>query len=144
MTVRAQYSLRELLYWLTVWCIALAVLSTIIPTAVGTFFLAIWFIGTTVANQVFRYRAGFVYASLLGAICLPLIEILVVEYQFNQSLQPRYDRMVIVLALLGLVLGSIIWIIAVCFDGLYRRISRSRPTRDKPLGTHLDDAPCNP
>jgi hypothetical protein len=118
-----RYSLKELLYWLTVWCVALCVLSAVTPKSIGVIAFAIWFVGTTVSNRSFGYRAGFYYACVAGIVVCLLTFMLTPP--MNQP-GTRFNWVALpFLVLFALPYGAIVWLIAVGFDRLYRLLSSS-------------------
>ena len=116
-----QLLIKELLYWLAVWSVALCAIVTFIPELAGRILLAVWFIGTTVLNKAFGDRAGFGYACFVGIVLclLPVV---------TAPSRPRFEFLTISFFLLfGLVPGSAVWFVAFCFDKLHTVLfSRSR------------------
>jgi hypothetical protein len=117
-----RFSLKELLYWITIWCVGTAAFSTLIPAPTGVIVLGIWLIGTTAINKACGYRAGFGYASLVG-FAVWLLALVTDSPSFNPSPPPRYGMLLAFLLLLGLVSGSLVWSVVFCFDKLYSLLS---------------------
>ena len=114
-----RYSLKELLYWLTIWSVCLGGLSAVIPKPFGVIFFGAWFIGTTVVNKAFGYRAGFYYAAFFG-IVFCLLSVLLTPPMSNKSQPPDFVFGVVVVLLFGIAYGSFVWAVAFGFDKLFR------------------------
>jgi uncharacterized membrane protein YagU involved in acid resistance len=124
MAERGQYSLKELLYWLTVWSAGLGGLVAVIPETVFVIYFAVWFIGTTVVSKGFGYRAGFWYSAFFGVVFCLLMDMLTTPMS-NKSPQPRFAWDVTFVLLFGIGFGSFVWAVGVGFDRLFRFLSRS-------------------
>jgi NAD(P)H-dependent FMN reductase len=121
MAERGRYSLKELLYWLTVWSVALSALVAVIPEPIGVIFFAAWFIGTTVANKTFGYRAGLWYSGLFG-IFFCLLMVVATTGVSNPAPPPRYGLFVL---LFGIGPCLVVWAVGIGFDKLLGLLSRS-------------------
>lgn len=126
MARRAQYSLKELLYWFAVWCGSLSVLAAIIPVRAGVVIIAIWFVGTSVTNKAFGYRAGYYYASFAGVVACFLAFSTTTGMSSRPPALPVALVLLSFLLLIGLVYGSFVWLVARGFDKLYTVLSRSK------------------
>jgi hypothetical protein len=120
MAERAQYSLKELLYWLSIWSVALGTLVSVIPEPIGVIFFAVWFIGTSVAIKTFGYRAGFCYSALFG-IFFCLLMVVATTGTSNPAPPPRYGLFVLVF---GIGPSLVVWTVGVGFDKLFHLLSR--------------------
>jgi hypothetical protein len=122
MAERSQYSLKELLYWLTVGSVGLGVLVAVIPEPIGVIFLAVWFAGTTAVNKGFGYRAGFWYATFFGFVFVVLTA--TPMPLSNKLPPPRYELIVIFLGLFAIGSGSFVWAVGIGLDKLFKLLSR--------------------
>jgi hypothetical protein len=120
MAETARYSLKELLYWLTVWSVALGVLACVFEPF-GVIFFAAWFIGTTTVNKAFGYRAGFWYAALFGVVSCVLMVMLSTPLS-NKSRSPDFALSMTFVLLFGIASGAVVWLVGFVFDKLFKDI----------------------
>jgi hypothetical protein len=124
MAERGQYSLKELLCWLTVWSVGLGILVALIPEPIGVAFLAVWFAGTTVVNKGFGYRAGFWYAAAFG-IVFCLLTVTLATPISNKSAPPRLVPALTFLLIFGIGSGAFVWAVSIGLDKLFKLFSSS-------------------
>jgi hypothetical protein len=94
-------------------------LSAVIPKPFGVIFFGAWFIGTTVVNKAFGYRAGFWYAAFFGVVFC-LLELLLTPPMSSKSQPPDFASGAILALLIGFAPGLFVWAIAIGFDKLFR------------------------
>jgi hypothetical protein len=118
MAETGRYSLKELLYWLTIWSVGLGALACVFEPF-GVIFFAAWFIGTTTVNKALGYRAGFWYAALFGVVSCVLM-VMFTTPMSSRSRPPDFAFGVTFGLLFGIGLGAVVWLVAFGFDKLFR------------------------
>jgi hypothetical protein len=117
-----RYSLRDLLYWLTVWIVFASLLAAFSPSPVALIVMTAWFFGTVFVNKGFRPPGGLTYSIAFGfmlcAICLALA---------SPTAVPGYYFYVFPVSFLfGLISGPIVWGIADAADEVCNEFIRGR------------------
>jgi hypothetical protein len=118
-----RFSLKELLYWISVGSICVSLLTALTTAVFALAMSTIWLGGTVLVNKMFTNRSGFLYSIALGLLAFAALASAAQEPTPHRA-QDAYAKWAFFL-LLGLVIGTSIWGIAVGADKVFKRISGS-------------------
>jgi hypothetical protein len=114
-----KYSLRELLYWQTVWIGVLLLIAKFgVPSPIALFAATVWFIGTVVAYKAYGSNLSFAFSFAAAfAICL--------VGTVTASIKLALTEVLFAWMFSSAVGGSLMWGLVAAADGVFKQFSRS-------------------
>ena len=122
-----KYSLKEMLYWLTIWMICVSVLNVRTGTTLALVIATFWLGGTVFVGRHFGPSIGFLYAFLFGFLLFLAIGIAtLIEFRMEARLASDYALIFAYSVGYGIAGGAIVWGVAVGVDKAFKRFIDAR------------------
>ena len=119
-----KYSLKELLYWLTLWTLALSALTAAFgpPHPLQLLILTPWFLGSVAASKLGGHKVSYAF-SVGTAFALCVIG------AFTVSPPLALSEILFAAVFIGVIGGSLMWFVVAAAEGLFKHFSRRSPWR---------------
>src|SRR5215212_9978626 len=116
-----KFSLKELVYWWSLWIVCVSLLTTFFTAAFGLLVTTVWFGGTVIVRRLCGNVAQFVYSILVGFF-FSILFFMPMEGEFIPKL-PSPDLLLLTISVFfGLVAGTLVWGFAMGADWAFNRI----------------------
>jgi hypothetical protein len=118
-----KFSLKELLYWLTIWMVGVSLLAAITTAPVALFVVTLWPFGTIILSKLFGPLISLTYSVFLGFVSG--VTVMVVTNGLWRLRTPSaYPWVFAVSMIFSLVTGTIVWGVIDAADDLFKRFVR--------------------